>query len=156
MSAQQVHPRPIPRQWRSFITRIKTQLSARGLLRVLDSLPLATSFAFYEAVVLKKSAISFLLGFRTQAEGIQARSWAYILLEAQEFNPPVLFRDEMPVAPGSDARPQLFLRSAVSLLRKTDALLPPFCFLQVDPHDDATNVRGMVCSLARTMRLPAA
>jgi hypothetical protein len=61
--------------------------------------------------------------------------------------PPVVFRDEIITASGSDDPPQLFPRAAASLLRNAEELDPPFCFLQFDPHDNAKNVRGMVCAV---------
>ncbi|KAH7074492.1 hypothetical protein BKA63DRAFT_443556, partial [Paraphoma chrysanthemicola] len=61
--------------------------------------------------------------------------------------PPVLFRDKATSASRSGAPPQLTPRSAASLLRKAERLEPPFCFLQFDPHDNATNVRGMLCAV---------
>jgi len=147
MSAKQVHPLPVPRQWQSLISRIRSTLRAHDLLDVLESLPLASSFTFHEATTLKQKAIRFHIGFRKQSDEAEARAWAYILLGPSEIDPPILFRDEVLPAAGSDSRTQVFPRAASSLLRTAGELFPPFCFLQVDPDDKATNVRGMICSV---------
>jgi hypothetical protein len=114
---------------------------------VLDSLPLASSFTFHKATTLKQEAIRLHIGFRKQSDEAQARSWAYILLDPSEIDPPVVFRDEVLPETGSNSQPQVFPRAAISLLRVADELFPPFRFIQVDPDDKTTNVRGMICSL---------
>jgi hypothetical protein len=117
------------------------------LLDILDSLPPATSFSFFDTRIFDKAAIRFRIGLRRQSNGVQAASWAYVLPELDDMIPPVVFRDEITTASGSDDQPQLFPRAAASLLRNAEELEPPFCFLQFDPHDNAKNVRGMVCAV---------
>jgi hypothetical protein len=148
MQAEHVVPRPLPRQWQSLLSRVRTKVEAEGLLCVFDSLPVATSFTYYETSILKKSATRFHLGFRRQADGALATTWAYIILDRSEINPPVLFRDELPaLRQGDDKRSVLYPRAATSLLRRAHELLPPFCFLQFYPEDDVVNLRGMLCAL---------
>jgi hypothetical protein len=78
-------------------------------------------------------------------DSIHAVSWGYILIERNEIVPPVLIRDELPIVNGE--RTFLQPRAATSLLRRATELEPPFCFLQFEPHDEAINVRGMLCAL---------
>tara|TARA_R110002003_G_scaffold48_18_gene4097 strand:+ start:52376 stop:53038 length:663 start_codon:yes stop_codon:yes gene_type:complete len=117
------------------------------LLDILDSLPPATSFSFFDTRIFDKAAIRFRIGLRRQSIGVQAASWAYVLPELDDMIPPVVFRDEITTASGSDDQPQHFPRAAASLLRNAEEFEPPFCFLQFDPHDNAKNVRGMVCAV---------
>jgi hypothetical protein len=153
MTTLQVQPRPVPRQWQSFITKIRGQLAAGDarneteLKKVLDSLPSFTSFTFHEGTITNKKAIGFNIGFRDRSDEVQARSNAYILLDRTEIDPPVLFQDEIPPEEGSDAKPQLFPRAATSLLRLARDLLPPFCYLQFDGDDEFQDVRKMLCAV---------
>ncbi|KAF2819215.1 hypothetical protein CC86DRAFT_472348 [Ophiobolus disseminans] len=146
MAAKPANPQPIPRQWQSFLSRVKSTVNARKLSPVLESLPEASKFRFCEASVFKKRALKFDIGIRKQTDGDLARSWAYILLDLSDIDQPVLFYDE-PLTTASSAQPCVYPRAATSLVRRATNLSEPFRFLQVDPHDDATNVRGMVCSL---------
>jgi len=156
MATQSVQPGPIPRQWQSFINKIKRGLKAvaddesgsvpRTLLEVLESLPFK-SFTSREVTLCNTKAISFIIGFREQSDGILLQSNACILLDNNEVRPPVLFCDEMPAETGSDASPRLVPRAATSLLRKANNLSPPFRFLQFDGGNKIRNVRNMVCAL---------
>lgn len=121
-------------------------MTARKLTPVLESLPAATKFRFYEANVFKKRTLKFEIGLRRQMDGVVARSWAYILLDSSDNDPPVLFYDE-PLTTVSNAHPKIYPRAASSLVRHATDLSAPFRFLSVNTYDNATNSHGMVCSL---------
>ncbi|KAH7087466.1 hypothetical protein FB567DRAFT_346206 [Paraphoma chrysanthemicola] len=143
----QAQLQPLTRQVQSYLTRLRAKLKYGGLLHVLESFPEVGTFTFFDARILGEPAICFRLGFRPQVDDVLATSWAFVLLASTDNTPPVLFRDEAPSVSRSGAPPQLTPRSAASLLRKAERLEPPFCFLQFDPHDNATNVRGMLCAV---------
>ncbi|KAH8727727.1 hypothetical protein GQ44DRAFT_702880 [Phaeosphaeriaceae sp. PMI808] len=145
MATHRMEPRPPSRKWQSLLSKIRARLNTCGLLHVLESFPPATSFSFYEATILKRRAIKLHLGFRNQVNAPRATSWAYIVLEGSEFDPPVIFRDEIAAASGIQDQPQLIPRAASSLLRKAEDLFVPVRFLQFDPHE--TSVRNMLCAL---------
>jgi hypothetical protein len=131
------------------LSRLQTTLKARDLWNVVDSFPPATSFLSQETTVHDQSAIRLRLGFREQADGVQASSWAYTLINRSDLEPPVLIWDELPLV---HVRPGLYRRAASSLLRIAGDLLVPFRFLQSEPHA-TKNVRNMLCALVLYFQL---
>jgi len=140
----------LPRQWQSYVDRLRARLAPDGLLDVLDSFPPPSSFEYQDTTIREQKAVRLCLGEREQDDATRATSWAYIVHESPlqrrkgEPEPPVFIRDE---SRGSDDTTRLSKRAATSLLRKAVELLPPFCFLQFDSQDKATHVRDMLCAL---------
>lgn len=141
---------PLPRQWQSYVDKLRVRLASDGLLDVLESFPPPSSFEFQDTTTRKQKAVRLRLGKREQNDATRATSWAYIVHANSlqrwkgEHEPPVFIRDELR---RSDDTPRLFKRAATSLLRKAGELLPPFCFLHFDSQDKATHVRDMLCAL---------
>ncbi|XPS74064.1 hypothetical protein M3J09_006190 [Ascochyta lentis] len=73
------------------------------------------------------------------------QAWTCIVSENKDLQPPISFYDRDLSEDGT--RFFKYPRSASSLLRKATYLHPPFCFLQHDQHDDATDVRNMLCAI---------
>jgi hypothetical protein len=126
------------------LSRLQTTLKERDLWDILGSFPPTTSFLFQETTIHEQRAIRLRVGFREQADGVQASSWAYVLLDPCNLQPPVLIWDELPLV---HVRPGLYRRAASSLLRVAGDLMVPFRFLQIYPHNKARNVRDMLCAL---------
>jgi hypothetical protein len=118
-------------------------------MQVVDLFPLVTNpnFVFEEATLFNKRAKRVCLGFRRDTNGVKATSYAYVMAEHDEVVPHVVIRDEVPSPSGSGRRIRMFPRAATSLLRKAEDLYNPFCFLQFEPHDRPSNIRGMLCAI---------
>ncbi|KAF1915648.1 hypothetical protein BDU57DRAFT_596109 [Ampelomyces quisqualis] len=144
MSTQPLVPPPLPRQLVRFMRRLEAKLTQGNLLRVLETLPTATTIKFYESTLLGQSAIRAFVGYRTQDDGSKAKTWAYVLLNHDAAEPAVVFRD---VVSQVDDQVVSHHRSATSLLRRAGELLPPFCFLQFESNEETRHVRDMICAL---------
>jgi hypothetical protein len=149
MSAQLTGPGAIPRKSEPTLNKIKQRLSAIGLLQVLESFPPVASFAFHQTKLQGKKAIKTHLGYRIQVsdnvvEESWAESWAYIIIEQCDTEPPVMIRDEGSLVTASDKKSRSYPRSASSLLSKAQRLCPPYCFLQTEPP---ANPRNKLCAL---------
>ncbi|KAF3049347.1 hypothetical protein E8E11_003021 [Didymella keratinophila] len=116
-----------------------------GLQDVLGSLPTPDSFHFNKASKNGHGTTTLFLGNRPNPNGSTSQAWARIVSRAErkDFQPPLLFYDQEL----RGTRTIQYPRSASSLLRKATLLLPPFCFLQHDPIDEATNVREMLSAI---------
>ncbi|KAJ4379423.1 hypothetical protein N0V86_005468 [Didymella sp. IMI 355093] len=115
-----------------------------GLQDVLNSLPAPGSFHF-DTTTTGYDTVTLFLGDRPSSNGSTSQAWARIVSpsERKDSQPPLLFYDQEPSA----SRTVQYPRSASSLLRKATELHPPFCFLQHDPVDKATNVRMMLSAV---------
>lgn len=116
-----------------------------GLQDVLGSLPTPDSFDFNKAKKNGLETITLFLGNRPDPNGSTSQAWARIVsrTERKDSQPPLLFYDQE----FNGTRTIQYPRSASSLLRKATLLLPPFCFLQHDPIDEATDVREMLSAI---------
>ncbi|KAF2994571.1 hypothetical protein E8E13_000852 [Curvularia kusanoi] len=123
------------------LERLRQLALDQDLLHVLDSLPQPDLSHFQPSQDSDHDAIKLFLGHRPKSDGLLAQSWARVVANKPDLVPPVMFYDK------ENGRAQTFPRSATSILRKATYLEPPFCFLQHDPIDKATDVRGMLCAL---------
>ena len=135
------HTRSRRKQPTDPLERLEELLIKEELLEVLQSLPPPDSWRFQQALESDPSTVRLFLGYRPQNDGALAQSWACMIADSTELKPPVTFWDQEP------KKGRTFPRSASSVLRKTEALHPPFCFLQHDPVDKTTGVRDMLCAL---------
>jgi hypothetical protein len=147
MATRHIQSQPLPRSWQSLHRRLTYKLEQSALVQVLDNFPLVNRFIFEETTLFDKRAKCIRLGFRTDINGVKATSYAYVLAERGEMVPHIVIRDELPSRLGSGRRLQMFPRAATSLLRKAEDLYNPFCFLQFEPHDRPSNIRGMLCAI---------
>ncbi|KAG9197379.1 hypothetical protein G6514_001641 [Epicoccum nigrum] len=139
--ARRHHTRSRKKQPTDPLERLEQLLINEELLEVLQSLPSPDSWRFQQASESRSSTIRLFLGYRPKNDGDLAQSWACVIVDGTNLKPPVTFYDRE----HDRARP--FPRSASSVLRKAEALQPPFCFLQYDPVDKTTGVRDMLCAL---------
>jgi hypothetical protein len=123
------------------LERLEQLLIDEELHEVFQSLPPPDSWRFQQAPQSGSSTIRLFLGYRPKNDGALAQSWACVIADSTELKPPVTFYDQ------EHDRGRTFPRSASSILRKAEALQPPFCFLQYDPVDKTTGVRDMLCAL---------
>lgn len=124
---------------------LQKDVQRRGLQDILSSLPAPDSFHFNKARKNGYETITLFLGNRPNPNGSTSQAWARIVSfsERKDFQPPLLFYEQEFDGRGTRQYP----RSASSLLRKATQLLPPFCFFQHDPIDEATNVREMLSAI---------
>jgi hypothetical protein len=144
MRDQPLIPRAAPRTGESSLDKLKQRLSVLGLLDVFDSFPPTTSFAFYDGSFQGKRARKFQIGHRVNTDNTLDEAWAYIILERDVEEPPVMIQVEEPWVPDRVKKPSRWPRPASSLLRKADKLLAPFCFLKTEPP---ANPRNKLCAL---------
>ena len=138
------HTRSRRKQPTDPLERLEQLLSNEELLEVLQSLPPPDSWRFEQAPESGSSTVRLFLGHRPQNDGALAQSWACVIADSTEPKPPVTFWDHTIYRSKSCTFP----RSASSVLRKAEALQPPFCFLQYDPVvETTTGVRDMLCAL---------
>lgn len=132
-----------------YIKRLRATLEASGLLHILDSLPLPTSFELHRTTLEGNDAITFHVGNRKQSDGIPIPVWAYVFVFGNKLAAtPILFREKIPTVTPDGIQEQLFPRSASSILRRATGLQPPFCFLQCDAEPShRVSVRDMLCAL---------
>lgn len=135
------HTRSRRKQPTDPLERLEQLLIKEELFEVLQSLPPPDSWRFQQAPESGSSTVRLFLGYRPQHDGALAQSWAGVIADSTELKPPVMFWDQEP------QKGRIFPRSASSVLRKAEALHPPFCFLQHDPVDKTTGVRDMLCAL---------
>lgn len=116
-----------------------------GLQDILRSLPAPESFHFNKGSKNGYDTITIFLGNRPNPNSSTSQAWARIVSssERKDFQPPLLFYDQE----SDGIYTRQYPRSASSLLRKATQLLQPFCFLQRDPIDEATNVREMLSAV---------
>ncbi|KAH7378464.1 hypothetical protein DE146DRAFT_577007, partial [Phaeosphaeria sp. MPI-PUGE-AT-0046c] len=129
------------------LSRLREKLRKDHLLEVLDSFAAGEALAYSECGFNKKRAIRICIGKRRQHNGELVTSWAYIALEKGDMEPPVHFRDEEHHPSGRSNMSTLYQRSASSLVRKAQDLIPPFCFMQRNSYEEVSNMRGMLCAL---------
>jgi hypothetical protein len=139
--ARRHHTRSRRKQPTDPLERLEQLLIDERLHEVLQSLPPPDSWRFQQAPESGSSTIRLFLGYRPKNDGALAQSWACVIADSTELKPPVTFYDQ------EHDRGRTFPRSASSILRKAEALQPPFCFLQYDPVDKTTGVRDMLCAL---------
>ena len=135
------HTRSRRKQPTDPLERLEQLLIKEELLGVLKSLSPPDSWRFQQAPESGSGTVRLFLGYRLQNDGALAQSWACVIADSTELKPPVTFWDQEP------KKGHAFPRSASSVLRKAEALHPPFCFLQHDPVDKTTGVRDMLCAL---------
>ncbi|KAL7771579.1 hypothetical protein CFE70_001526 [Pyrenophora teres f. teres 0-1] len=134
----------LPPPWQLYIDKLDDKLRRRKRLDILYQLPSCGSFSFQQTTLDNTVALKVRLGDRRQSNGDKVASYAYILLDHGDVQPPVVFSDEFI---GSQGELRSYPRSASSLLRRAQDLKEPFCFLQHYPADKVENTRGMISSL---------
>ncbi|KAK1920323.1 hypothetical protein P3342_002619 [Pyrenophora teres f. teres] len=134
----------LPPPWQLYIDKLDDKLRRRKRLDILYQLPSCGSFSFQQTTLDNTVALKVRLGDRRQSNGDKVASYAYILLDHGDVQPPVVFSDEFI---GSQGELRSYPRSASSLLRRAQDLKEPFRFLQHYPADKVENTRGMISSL---------
>jgi hypothetical protein len=124
---------------------VQRDVQRLGLQDVLSSFPIPDSFHFNKARKNGHDTIMLFLGNRPSLNGSTSQARARIVSQSErkDLRPPLLFYDHEL----NGTRTIQYPRSASSLLRKATLLLPPFCFLQHDLIDEATNVREMLSAI---------
>ncbi|EDU40603.1 hypothetical protein A1F96_08812 [Pyrenophora tritici-repentis] len=144
MAEQRLPQSILPPPWQLYIDKLDDKLRRRKRLDILYQLPAYGLFPFQQTTINNTVAWKVRLGDRRQSNGDKIASYAYILLDHDDVQPPVVFSDEFT---GSQGELRSYPRSASSLLRRAQDLKEPFCFLQHYPADKVENIRGMICSL---------
>ena len=146
MAGRRVAEGPLNGRQEKQLRRLQKEIQDQGLSDMLDSFPSPDTFSFQKTQKHGHDAIKLMLGNRPKSNGKPCQVWARIVSShRKDLKPPVLFYDQEFSDDGT--RTLQYPRSASSLLRKATDLQPPFCFLQHDPIDEATGLRGMLGAL---------
>lgn len=137
----------LPRGSQRYIKRLKALLKRRDLLVAMDEVLSHTAFGYHQSILSGRCASRVFLGYRNQSDGKTVTVWAYIYDDHTGGEPPIVFRDEVPINFEGAMTTRLYPRAASSLLRKACQLRPPFCFLQQELDEGAKDGRGMLCAV---------
>ena len=137
----------LPRGSQRHIKRLRALLKRRDLLVAMDEALSHATFEFHQSMLSGRWASRVFLGYRNQSDGKTVTVWAYIYDDHTGGEPPIVFRDEVPINSKGAMTTRLYPRAASSLLRKACQLRPPFCFLQQELDEGAKDGRGMLCAV---------
>lgn len=147
MSSLDDAQRTLPRGSQRHVKRLKVLLEQRDLLVAMDEVLSHATFEFHQSILSGRWASRVFLGYRNQSDGKTVTVWAYIYDDHTGGEPPIVFRDEVPINLKGVTTTRLYPRAASSLLRKACQLRPPFRFLQRGLYEGAKDGRGMLCAV---------
>ena len=153
-TAEDVHS-TLPLIWQRHVNRLKASLKRCSLLIVIDDALSLSTFKLDQSRLSGRAALRISLGKRNQSDGTTVAVWAYISDDRTGSEPPIVFRDEVPVFSKGVTTTRLYPRSASSLLRKARQVRPPFCFLQQELDEGVKDGRGMLCAVVAYYALTA-